>query len=62
MGDEETETKTNETTVLWKRARKRAIEGGKIKGLGSYGKYGHASNGTEGDKRRQKVSTRVHAG
>ena len=40
--DEEMETKTNETTTLWK--RERSSEGGKIKGLASHGKYGHASS------------------
>ena len=53
-----------ETTTLWK--RERSSEGGKIKGLDSYGNMGvqvaTQANGTEGDQRRQKVSTRVHAG
>ena len=36
---------------------------GKIKGLGSYGKYGRASSYPgQRNKRRQKVSTQVHAG
>ena len=63
--DEEKETKSNETTTLWKRERESQ---GKceIKGLSSYGKYGAEvatqDNGTKGDRRRQKVSTRVHVG
>ena len=36
---------------------------GKIKGLGSYGKYGRASSYPgQRNKRRQKVSSQVHAG
>ena len=63
--DEEKETKSNETTTLWK--TERGSQGKcKKKGLGSYGKYGAEvatqDNRTKGDRRRQKMSTRVHAG
>ena len=48
--------------VIIEEREKRASLNGKIKGLGSYGSYGRAS-GYPGqrNKRRQKVSTRLHA-
>ena len=46
-----------------RKERKRSSLSGKIKGLGSYGKYGRASTYPgQRNKRRQKVSTQVHAG
>ena len=46
-----------------RKERKRSSLNGKIKDLGSYGKYGRASSYPgQRSKRRQKVRTQVHAG
>ena len=54
------------TKRLHWRVRKESLRSslnGKIKGLGSYGKYGRASSYPgQRNKRRQKVSMQVHAG